>query len=415
MRLLPHSIVATLLAHLGGCGTESAPTASVPPPVAVQPATPLAAPPQTSPVTTTSTPSVGASSASGWQISRYDGRDYGFRSVAFDVNSRGPVFALMTRTGLLVGQLSGPLEEVTGTEPHLDLTRASVAFSYAQGGVPHAFFIDTARPGMAYATRTDTAWNTEPVMEGEGLILPRLAFDTAGSVHGVVVDMSTPSVTHVVRNQDGTWQTNIAARFTALSAVSGIARDPRGVFWMAACATVETGSELSIFRLDGSASMSVGTFDQRCGSDGTLPSEFGFAFRPDGSAHLLVPIQAREGDALVHFSSTTDLAVSQAWGRIDVASIEFGACESTLVLDPQGELHGAFTKHRSALGEPSEIYYCALARDGWRIERIDENTQYRDVDAPSLHMRQTSIALAVRGHLDADDGPTIHLFQRPRR
>lgn len=412
MRRLPHSIALALLAHLGGCGSESAPTEPVTPTVMVQPATPVAASVETSPVTPPPAPT---SSASGWQISRYDGRDYGFRSIAFDVNSRGPVFALMTRTGLLIGQLSGPLEEVTGTEPHLDLTRASVAFSYAQGGVPHAFFIDTARPGMAYATRTDTAWVSEPVVGGEGLILPRLAFDAQGFVHGAVVDMNAPSVTHVARNEDGTWQTNVAARFTALSAVSGIARDPRGALWMAACATAETGSELSIFRLDGSASMSVGTFDQRCGGEGTLPSEFGFVFRPDGSAHLLIPIQSREGDALVHFSSTTDLAVSQAWGRIDVASIEFGACESTLVLDPQGELHGAFIKHRGVLGEPSEIYYGAFARDEWRLERIDEDTRYRDLDAPSLHLRQTSIALALRGHLDADDGPTIHLFQRPRR
>lgn len=357
---------------------------------------------------------MGTTSSSGWQISRYDGRDYGFGSIAFDVNSRGPVFALTTRTGLLIGQLSGPLEEVTGTEPHFDLTHAGVAFSIAQGGIPHAFFIDTARPGMAYATRA-SAWGTEPVIGGAGLILPRLAFDMHGLVHGAVVDMSTHSVTHVLRNEDGTWQSNVAARFTALSAISGIARDPRDVLWMAACANVDTGSELSIFRLDGTATMSVGTFDQRCGGEDTLPSEFGFAFLPDGSAHLLVPIQSREGDALVHFSSTTDLAVSQAWGRIDVATIEFGACESTLVLDPQGELHGAFIKHRSALGEPSEIYYGAFARDGWRLERIDEDTRYRDLDAPSLHLRQTSIALALRGHLDADDGPTIHLFQRPRR
>ena len=212
MRRLPHSIALALLAHLGGCGSESAPTEPVTPTVMVQPATPVAASVETSPVTPPPAPT---SSASGWQISRYDGRDYGFRSIAFDVNSRGPVFALMTRTRLLIEQLSGPLEEVTGTEPHLDLTRASVAFSYAQGGVPHAFFIDTARPGMAYATRTDTAWVSEPVVGGEGLILPRLAFDAQGFVHGAVVDMNAPSVTHVARNEDGTWQTNVAARFTA--------------------------------------------------------------------------------------------------------------------------------------------------------------------------------------------------------
>jgi len=352
---------------------------------------------------------------SGWQISRYDGRDYGLSSIAFDVNSRGPIFALMTRTGLLIGQLSGPLGEVSGTEPHFDLTHASVAFSYAQGGVPHALFIDTARPGMAYASRVEDAWRSEPVIGGMSLILPRLAFDTNGLVHGAVVDMSAPSVTHVVRNEDGTWQTNVAARFTTLRAVSEIAKDPRGVMWMAACAGVESGSELSIFRLDGRAVLSVGTFDQRCGGGGNLPAEFGFAFRPDGSAHLLVPIQSREGDALVHFSSTTDLAVAQAWRRADVTSIEFGACASTLVLDPQGELHGAFTKHRGEFGEATELYYGAFTREGWRIERIDDHTHYRSLDAPSLRMRQTSIAVALRGHLDADEGPTIHLFQRPRR
>lgn len=412
MRWLSHSIFFVTVAHVG-CDSERATSQSARPTESARPsqAEPLsAAAPASTPVEPVPT-----STATGWQISRYDGRDYGLGSIAFDVNSRGPIFALTTRTGLLIGQLSGPLEEVTGTEPHFDLTHASVAFAFAQGGIPHALFIDTASPGMAYVSRVDATWRTEPVIGGTGLIFPRLAFDSDGRVHGAVVDMSAPSVTHVVRGDDGAWQTNIAARFTTLSAVSDIAKDPRGVMWMAACASVETGSELSLFRLDGAATLSVGSFDQRCGGEGTLPSEFGFAFRPDGSAHLLVPIQSREGDALVHFASTTDLATAQAWQRADVASIEFGACESSLVLDPQGELHGAFTKHRGPLGEASELYYGAFTADGWRIERIDEDTHYRSLDAPSLRMRQTSITVALRGHLDADEGSTIHLFQRPRR
>jgi hypothetical protein len=117
----------------------------------------------------------------------------------------------------------------------------------------------------------------------------------------------------------------------------------------------------------------------------------------------------------VHFASTSDLALAQAWARTDIASIEFGACESTLAIDPQGELHAAFTKHRGEMGEATELYYGAFLSESWRIERIDEDTRYRDMDAPSLHMRQTSIAVALRGHLVSEAASTIHLFQRPRR
>lgn len=405
------------------CGHEAETAEGTPP---SPPEAPPTAPTPPAPAPTPAPPAtLEATSSAGWQITRYEGRDYGFHSIAFDVNSRGPVFALYTRTGLLIGPLAGPLEEVPGTEPHLDFTRAGVAFAFAQGGIPQAFFIDTARPGVGYVTRDGNAWRAEPVMGGESVALPHIAFDGAGNVHGAVIDTRASSITELTRGADGTWQTSIAARFTHLDAISDIARDARGELWMAACAHADAGSELSIFRLAATSStptppMSVGTFEGRCGSEGNMPARFGFAFRADGTAHILVPVQGREsggenGDALVHFASTGDLALGQAWTRTDVASIEFGACESTLAIDPQGELHAAFTKHRGEMSEPTELYYGAFLSESWRIERIDEDTRYRDLDAPSLHMRQTSIAIALRGHGVSESPSTIHLFQRPRR
>jgi hypothetical protein len=420
MRLaLPPVLFASMLVCACGNDAETAePTAPAEPTPPVQPTVP--APPAPLPTPTQPT-TLEATSSAGWQITRYEGRDYGFHGIAFDVNSRGPVFALYTRTGLVIGALAGPLEEVPGTEPHLDFTRAGVAFAFAQGGIPHAFFIDTARPGVGYVTRNGDAWQSEAVLGGEALALPHLAFDGAGAVHGAVVDVGASSITQLSRSEDGTWQSSVAARFDQLDALSDIARDPRGELWMAACARVESGSELSIFRLAATPAtptppISVGTFEGRCGGEGTMPASFGFAFRADGTAHVLVPVQGGEnGDALVHFASTSDLALAQAWARTDIASIEFGACESTLAIDPQGELHAAFTKHRGEMGEATELYYGAFLSESWRIERIDEDTRYRDMDAPSLHMRQTSIAVALRGHLVSEAASTIHLFQRPRR
>ena len=404
------------------CGNtdEALPVTLAPtPPPAELPSTPEPAENVTQVRTPTPT-AFEASSSAGWQITRYEGRDYGFHSVAFDVNSRGPVFAILTRTGLRIGPLTGPLDEVPGTEPHLDLTHAGVSFAFAQGGVPHAFFIDTARPGVAYVTRDGEPFRTEPVLAGESLGLPALAFDSEGRPHGAVVDTRASTVTHLERAADGTWQATLAAAFPHLDAISGIARDPRGELWMAACSHLDSGSELSIFRLTSGPTtptpvVIVGTFSARCGGEGHTVSEFGFAFRADGTAHVLVPVQAGEGDALVHFASTAGPIFAQAWSRVDVASIEFGACESVLAIDPQGELHAAFIKRRTEQRDASELYYGAFLGESWRLERLDEDTRYRDMHAPALHMRQTSIAIALRGYLVEDPARTLHLFQRPRR